>query len=113
MEKSRNIIVQLKSELKTRQEAREFLPSLESVGLDDVLVFDFTHVRFVGRSFADEFFNLYLKNSQVRTENMSCDIKVIFDTVSSTQDKKKKVNSNVQIREFTNMEELNQYLSLL
>ena len=55
MEKSRNIIVQLKSELKTRQEAREFLLSLESVGLDDVLVFDFTHVRFVGRSFADEF----------------------------------------------------------
>lgn len=113
--KQRSHIVNLPSELKTRQEAREFLSKLEQLGKKDSLVFDFAQVQFVGRSFADEFYNLFLKeqSKKIKIVNQSDEIRIIFQTVQSTQHKEKKTECKNPVKEFSNIDDLSAFLSTL
>jgi hypothetical protein len=84
---------------------------------EDSVVVDFLNVKFVTRSFIDEFYNAFLKNnnSDIRVElaNVSEDIRMVFDAVSQTQNKEKVISEKSSVVTFSNFAEANSYLKTL
>lgn len=97
-------------ELRSREQAQnlsKFIPS------DRKVVVDFTGISYASRSFADEFFNLFLKpRNRVTVENANSNVNVVLLAVSITQNKKKE-KSSVDILKFKNDEELTSFLLAL
>ena len=113
--KTQKHTVVLPQELKTRLEAREYLKQLEQVGEKDTFVFDFAEVQFVGRSFADEFYNLFFKqkDKRIKSVNQSEEIQIIFRTVEATQHKEKKSEPETVVNEFNTIDDVSAFMSTL
>jgi anti-anti-sigma regulatory factor len=79
------------------------------------VVIDFANVKFVTRSFIDEFYNTFLKNKssdiKVSLANVSEDIQMVFDAVSQTQNKEKKVSEKGSVVKLNNFAEVSSYLN--
>jgi anti-anti-sigma regulatory factor len=82
---------------------------------EKAVVLDFANVKFVTRSFIDEFYNVFLKNSssniKVTLANVSEDIQMVFDAVGQTQNKEKRVNEKSSVVKLSNFEQVSNYLS--
>lgn len=101
-------------------------PDLKSTSAaDDLLLFvkntsekfasiDFANVKFVTRSFIEEFHDIFLRNEDIDMKvellNVSNDIQKVFDTVSKTQNKTKNISNKGSVVPFDNM---NDYLKML
>jgi anti-anti-sigma regulatory factor len=81
------------------------------------VVIDFANVKFVTRSFIDEFYNVFLKNKpsgvKIELANVAEDIQMIFDAVSRTQNKKKEVSEKSSVIKFRSIIEANNYFRAL
>lgn len=115
MSEIKSITLTLPSELKTRLEAREYFLLVERMSAREQLIFDFTQVQFVGRSFADEFYNLFLKRQDKRIAviNEAKEIKKIFQTVQATQHKEKRSDNASYVIEFKNIDDLSAFMCSL
>jgi hypothetical protein len=89
--------------------------------MKDVKV-DFSKVTYATRSFIDEYYNIFIKNHNtlennihVENINISSDIQAIFNAVSNTQngESKKRSSQNASVVSFTNVDDLNNFLSTL
>ena len=105
----------LSPDLKSRTRVHDLDLFIRNSGEEDV-VLDFSKVQFATRSFIDEFYNLFLKNSdelpyRVKITNMPEDINTILETVSKTQSGVKVVPSHIPERKFRDVKELLQFLS--
>ena len=79
------------------------------------VVIDFSGVKFATRSFIDEFYNLFLKNSStndfsLEIINVPSDIKTMLDSVSRTQVHATVIPSKSSEKAFKDVNELLQYL---
>lgn len=105
----------LSPDLKSRARVHDLDLFIRNSGEEDV-VLDFSNVQFATRSFIDEFYNLFLKNSNglpyhVQITNVPEDINTILETVSHTQTGVKVVPSHIPERRFRDVKELLQFLS--
>lgn len=105
----------LSPDLKSRTSARNLDLFIRNSGEESV-VLDFTNVKFATRGFIDEFYNLFLKNSdelpyRVQITNMPEDIYTILETVSKTQSGVKVIPSHIPEHKFKDVKELLQFLS--
>lgn len=105
----------LSPDLKSRTRVHDLDLFIRNSGEKDV-VLDFSKVQFATRSFIDEFYNLFLKNSdelpyRVKITNMPEDINTILETVSHTQSGVKVIPSHIPERKFRDVKELLQFLS--
>ena len=105
----------LSPDLKSRTRVHDLDLFIRNSGEEDV-VLDFSNVQFATRSFIDEFYNLFLKNSnelpyRVQITNMPEDINTILETVSHSQSGVKVIPSHIPERKFSDVKELIQFLS--
>lgn len=105
----------LSPDLKSRTRVHDLDLFIRNSGEEDV-VLDFSKVQFATRSFIDEFYNLFIKNSdvlpyRVKITNMPEDINTILETVSKTQSGVKVIPSHIPERKFRDVKELLQFLS--
>lgn len=105
----------LSPDLKSRMRAQDLKLFIENSGASFIGL-DFSNVRFATRSFIDEFFNLFLRDSssnkfKVEILNLPEDLKVMLDAVSKTQVKATTIASNIPEKSFVDVEDLLQYLS--
>jgi hypothetical protein len=105
----------LSPDLKSRTRVHDLDLFIRNCGEEDV-VLDFSKVQFATRSCIDEFYNLFLKNSdelpyRVKITNMPEDINTILETVSHTQSGVKVIPSHIPERKFRDVKELLQFLS--
>ena len=105
----------LSPDLKSRTRVHDLDLFIRNSGEEDV-VLDFSKVQFATRSFIDEFYNLFLKNSdglpyRVQITNMPEDINTILETVSHTQTGIKVIPPHIPVRRFKDVNELLQFLS--
>lgn len=103
----------LSSDLKSRLRAQDLQLYIENCG-EDVVVLDFSKVKFATRSFIDEFYNLFLKNPDshsyhVEITNVPEDINTILETVSRTQTKAKVIPSQTPEISFQTVDDLLHY----
>ena len=82
----------------------------------EAVEFDFRNVKFATRSFIDEFYNLFLKDTRsnscaVTITNVPEDIKAMLDSVSRTQVKAKVIPSHAHEIVFADVNEFLQYVS--
>lgn len=106
----------LSPDLKSRSAVSDLLLYIQNTNEKSVII-DFAKIEFVTRSFIDEFYNAFLKtkNASLNVEliNVSDDIQSIFDTVSHTQTKKKKVSSTGSVVKFDSVDEVRGFLNML
>ena len=106
----------LSSDLKSRSVVSDLSLFIENTNEKSVIV-DFTNVKFVTRSFIDEFYNSFLKNKnsaiKVNIVNVPEDIQMVLDAVSQTQNKEKKVSEKSSVVSFNSFDEVNSYLQML
>lgn len=105
----------LSPDLKSRLRVNDLKLFIEN-SQEDVVVLDFVNVKFATRSFIDEFYNVFLKNSsansfRVEVTNVPEDINRIFESVSHTQTSVKTIPSRIPELSFKNAEDLISYLS--
>ncbi len=104
----------LSSDLKSRSAVSDLSLFIQNMNEKSVVV-DFANVKFVTRSFIDEFYNAFLKNKssdiKVTLTNVSEDIQMVFDAVSQTQNKEKKVSEKSSVVTFSNFEQVSSYLN--
>ena len=105
----------LSPELKSRTRVHDLVLFIRNSGEEDV-VLDFSNVQFATRSFIDEFYNLFIKSSdvlpyRVQITNMPEDINTILETVSHTQSGVKVIPSHIPEHKFRDVKELLQFLS--
>lgn len=105
----------LSPDLKSRLRVDDLRLFIEN-SQEDVVVLDFSNVKFATRSFMDEFYNVFLKSSdklpfKVEVTNMSEDINMILESVSHTQTRAKIIPANTLVRTFHTTDELINYLS--
>lgn len=104
----------LSPDLKSRNCARDLALYMSNTGEETVTV-DFSNVKFATRSFMDEFYNLFLKDSvdrpyRVEITNLPEDINAILESVSRVRTKAKIIPSNIREKTFKNVDELLDYL---
>ena len=107
----------LSPDLKSRMRAQDLKLLVENSGADAVEM-DFQGVKFATRSFIDEFYNLFLKNSEANSFsleliNVPSDIKAMLDAVSRTQVRAKVIPSQSQEVSFKDIKEFMNYFSKL
>jgi len=107
----------LSPDLKSRMRAQDLKLLVENSGADAVEM-DFHGVKFATRSFIDEFYNLFLKNSEANSFsleliNVPSDIKAMLDAVSRTQVRAKVIPSQSQEVSFKDIKEFMNYFSKL
>lgn len=110
------ITIRLNSDLKTRDDARLIRKQIDSDC--DFVTFDFSDVNFMGRSFADEFYNLFIKPSRTESFRVRCikesdSVQALFKVVKSTQQKAKTVDHDYKEIIFSNVTDLNKFLYAL
>lgn len=81
------------------------------------VIINFVNVKFVTRSFIDEFYNSFLKDKnsdiKVKLTNVPADIQMVLDAVSKTQHKTKNVEEKNNVITFSNFDEVKNYLKML
>jgi anti-anti-sigma regulatory factor len=107
----------LSSDLKSRSAVSDLSLFIRNMNEKSVVI-DFANVKFVTRSFIDEFYNAFLKNKSSETKvgiaNVSEDIQMVFDAVSWMQNKEKTVaGDNSSVVMFGNFAEMRSYLRSL
>lgn len=97
-----------------RNRVDDLLLYLENLKIESAVI-DFAGVKFVTRSFADEYYNVIInhKTIKIKTINISEDIKMIFEAVRTTQNKKKDLNLNAKVIICHNYTELQNVFSSL
>lgn len=88
----------LSPDLKSRKRVHDLDLFIRNSG-EDVVVMNFSNVKFATRSFIDEFYNLFLKDPDglpycVEITNVPEDIDTILETVSRTQTRTKVLSSH-------------------
>lgn len=105
--------------LNTRDEAIKLFSFLfEDKTKQAFIVFDFTNVEFMSRSFADQFYQLKIncelgKNNKIQLQNYNKQIAEILEAVSNTQynqDNKRKLKSEIKELHFAEMKQFEEYL---
>jgi hypothetical protein len=102
-------------ELKSRMAVKAVFNSVEELDAMVVLL-DFKNVKFATRSFIDEFYITFLKdssNSKIELLNVSSEVYSLFEAVKSTQNKGKNVNLIGSVKHFHSVSQINRYLSSL
>ncbi len=106
----------LGTELRSRSAVSDLKLYILNTNEKEVII-DFSKVKFVTRSFIDEFYNTFLKTKNqafnVQLINVSADIQSILETVSKTQTKKKEIVNTGSVVKFDNIEEMSSSLSML
>lgn len=79
------------------------------------IVIDFSNVKFATRSFIDEFYNIFLKNStslpfKLKLEHIPEDINIMISSVSRTQYRNHVIAPTQNRIDFNSMEELFTYI---
>ena len=105
----------LSPDLKSRLRVNDLRLFIEN-GQEDVVVIDFSNVKFATRSFMDEFYNVFLKTPgslpfKVEITNVPEDINMILESVSRTQTRVKTLPAHTPVRTFRTTDELIKYLS--
>lgn len=105
----------LSTDLKSRARANDLKLYLDNCEDNEILI-DFQNVKFATRSFIDEFYNLFLKNSFDRTysiqiTNVPEDINIMIETVSKTQNRVKTIPETAHVKSFSTVDEFMQYMS--
>jgi len=113
--KTIDIAAILSPDLKSRMRAQDLKLLIENSGSNAVEM-DFHGVKFATRSFIDEFYNLFLKNSEdntfsVELINVPADIKTMLDAVSRTQVRAKVIPSQSHEVSFKDVKEFINYFS--
>jgi hypothetical protein len=114
-----NVIIDITSivglELKSRMAVKNvsnFLKGLDST----VVLLDFKNVKFATRSFIDEFYITFMRDSSksnIELINVSSEMLSLFEVVKSTQTKGKNVKIIGSVKSFHTVSEINRYLSSL
>lgn len=104
----------LSPDLKSRMRVQDLRLFIENSDVKDV-VLDFKGVKFATRSFIDEFYNIFLKDStlnnfKVDLINVPSDIKAMLDSVSRTQVSAKVIPSESSEKSFKDVNEFLQYI---
>ncbi len=115
--KTIDIATILSPDLKSRMRAQDLKLLIENSGSKAVKM-DFQGVKFATRSFIDEFYNLFLKNSEenaFRLEliNVPADIKAMLDAVSRTQVRAKVIPAQSNEVSFKDIKEFMNYFSTI
>lgn len=115
--KTIDIAAILSPDLKSRMRAQDLKLLIDNSGADAVEM-DFQGVKFATRSFIDEFYNIFLKNSEANSFsldliNVPSDIKAMLDAVSRTQVRAKVIPSQSQEVSFKDVKEFMNYFSTL
>ena len=105
----------LSADLKSRMRAQDLRLYIQNSGANAVEL-DFSHVKFATRSFMDEFYNLFLKDTNanpftVKVINVPEDIKAMLDAVSRTQVKASVIPSDTPEVNFKDVNEFLHFLS--
>lgn len=113
--KTIDITTILSPNLKSRLRVNDLKLFIENTQ-EDVVVLDFSNVKFATRSFIDEFYNVFLKNPRtnsfkVKITNVPDDINTIIETVSRTQTKATTIPAHIPEVSFKSADELINYLS--
>jgi len=106
------ITQRLSADLKSRSTVHTLYVSMQSENMDNV-IFDFSNVNFATRSFLDEFYNVFIKKHNAKVENVPSEIALILNTVSKTQEKKKSLTKQYNVKSFSNVDEFCTYMSSL
>lgn len=111
-----DIVEILGPDLKSRSAVSDLSLFIQNTNKKSVII-DFSNVKFVTRSFIDEFYNSFLKNKnsdlKVELANVSADIQMVLDAVSKTQGKKKVVSEKSSVVTFSDFDEVSSYLKML
>ena len=104
----------LSPDLKSRMRAQDLQLFIQNSGADEVEL-DFSNVKFATRSFMDEFYNLFIKDTEansftVKITNVPEDIKAMLDAVSRTQVRASVIPSETPEVTFKNVGELMHFL---
>lgn len=104
----------LSPDLKSRMRAQDLKMLMEN-SEEDSFIIDFANVKFATRSFMDEFYNLFMKNTaanpfNVQITNVPEDIKAILDAVSRTHVNVKVIPSDTPEIIFKSLDEMMKYL---
>jgi len=104
-------------DLNSRIVVRDLYDKIINENMTHVII-DFSNVNFATRSFMDEFYNIFVVNTEIYVEliNLSSDIKAMLEAVKSTQHRSekisKKISSTTDIK-FTTISEANKFLEAL
>lgn len=108
----------ISKDLKSRSRANDLLLFVKNSNEPEVII-DFQNVMFATRSFIDEFYNLFMKDSsslpfKVGITNVPEDIQAMIASVSKTQNHKvKTIRPTTDVEKFDNVEELLKYMSTI
>ena len=104
----------IRGELRSRIEAKKIYERAKSI-TDCNISIDFGDVCFMSRSFADELCNVLDKlkedGKNVNIENQCEDIKLILEIVQANRNKPKTINENGEIKQFSDMDALSNFMS--
>lgn len=111
-----DITLILSQDLKSRSAVKDLQLYIKNLEVKAIKI-DFANVQFATRSFIDEYYNQFIKNTSVlkiETINISDDIQALFKAVSQTQNGEKKMTiSSSSVSSFNTVTDLNSYLSTL
>ena len=104
----------LSQDLKSRSRANDLLLFIKNSNESEVTI-DFRNVMFATRSFIDEFYNLFIKDTaelpcKVSITNLPEDIQAMLDSVSKTQTKVKTIPPTSEVVNVTTVDEMLRYL---
>lgn len=105
----------LSPDLKSRMRAQD-LRLLVDNSETDIVVMDFSGVKFATRSFIDEFYNLFLKKPEANAfrlelTNVPEDIKAMLDAVSRTQVRASVIPPQIPEISFSDVNDFLRYVS--
>lgn len=107
----------LSQDLKSRSRAQDLLLYVQNCDEQEVVI-DFQNVKFATRSFIDEFYNLFIKDTsnlpfKVEIDNVPEDIQIMLNSVSNTQTKSKNrtINATADVIKFDSMDSMLKYMS--
>ena len=105
----------LSPDLKSRVRVNDLRLFIEN-SQEDVVILDFSNVKFATRGFIDEFYNVFLKAQEalpfkVEITNVPEDINMMLESVSHTQTRAKTIPAHTPERSFRTADELIRYLS--
>lgn len=105
----------LSQDLMSRPLAKDLYTYIKNTKETDVII-DFTGVNFATRSFMDEFYNVFIKSSDigfnVTLTNMPSDIDAILNAVKATQNTKKQL-SDAKISKTKTLKDVDKCFSAL
>lgn len=107
----------LSQDLVSRPAARDLLNYCMAVH-EGYIIMDFSNVKFATRSFIDEFYNLFLKNSEslpfkINIEKVPEDINIMISSVSRTQNRNHIIAPTQNRIDFHSVDELYAYINTI